>query len=117
MTEEQPPAAAAPPVQPAAPQITLAQPGQLTVKVRERAADVFYVFRVELDTLRNNFTSPFSVFLGIAFGVMVTLAVAIFSGTDLGASRPYFVIGMAAFGLLTVLLLIGYVVDLIRAFK
>jgi hypothetical protein len=84
------------------------------VKVRDRKADVFYVFRVELNQLGNGYSSPAGVFLGLAFGVFLTLAVAVFTG-DLGEVRPYFVAGALAFLVLTIVLLVTYVRELFAA--
>jgi hypothetical protein len=96
------------------PEIAVAPPGQLTVKIRDRKADVFYVFRVELDKLRDGYNSPAGVFFGGSLGIVVTLWVAV-ATTDLGTNRPYFWALGVAMLLLTITLLVSYVRDLIAS--
>src|SRR5437868_8894631 len=108
MTDESPESASE------TPEIAVAPPGKLTLKVRDRKADVFYVFRVELASLAAGYNSPWGVFFGVPVGVVIALVVALFTA-DLGSARPYFFVGAWAAGFLVVAMLIAYVMDLRRA--
>lgn len=71
--------------------------GPVEVRMRKRTADTFSVFGTELEALRSNYSSLHAVFLGMAFGVLVAVVVALLT-TDLGAARPYFAAAAFAFG-------------------
>ena len=86
------------------PQIEVALPGQLTVQIRGRTTDSFYVFRHELTTLKTNYNSIYGVLLGAALGVTVSMGTTLVTA-ELGAVRPWFMAFFVAFLLLSIALL------------
>jgi hypothetical protein len=70
--------------------------GRLRIRTRSRSDFSYHILRVELETLRATYDSPYSLFLGMSFGAAVTLTVAPFTA-DLGTARPYFIAFAVAF--------------------
>lgn len=86
----------------------------VTLRTRKRTAEMFTVFRTELEALRPAYSSPYATFLGMAFGILVAVVVSLLT-TESSEARPFFLATALAFAVLSAFFLVLVIRDFRRA--